>query len=171
MAYVDYGEVTQKLLGPTKGGGTFDASQTIRDLEFDGKQGKTKGMQYVDEINAVLKLVSLAITNDDLAIAMPYLKKTDDGEGNINFTCDSSSLGLIPSSAYFKNITMFAKLAGGGFKKITLYNAMNEAPFTLAAVPKSEGTVNMEIYAHWESDEIQTLDKLFEITTVPTIAA
>jgi len=169
IVYVDFSEETQRLLGPTRGGATFNATQQIRDLEFDGKNGKTKGMQYVDYIDAVLNLVTLAITDEDLAVAMPYLKKTVDGE-NITFTCDFTSLGLIPDTAYFKNITVFGKLSGGGFKKITLFNAMNEAPFALAAVPKGEGTVNMEIYAHWESDDAQTVDKLFTISTVSSIA-
>ena len=171
IVYVDYGETSQRLLGPTRGGATFTATQQIRDIEFDGREGKTKGMQHIDFIDALLNLVTLAITDDDLSVAMPYLtKEVDDVTGDVTFKCSTANLGIIPNTAYFKNITVFGKLSGGGYKKITVYNAMNEAPFTLAAVPKGEGTVNMEIYGHWESDDTATLEDLFEITTVQSIA-
>lgn len=168
IVYQDYGESTQRLLGPTTGGATFDANQQIRDIEFDGRNGKTKGMQHIDYIDAVLKLTSLAISNKDLEVAMPYLKKSGTGT-DLTYTCDSDSLGIIKNDNYMKNITVFGKLTGGGYKKITLFNAMNESPFSLGAVPKGEGKVNMEIYAHWESDDAQGLDDLFTITTVAAI--
>jgi hypothetical protein len=46
---------------------------------------------------------------------------------------------------------------------------MNEAPFSLAAVPKGEGLVNMEVFGHWEADVADTVDKLFDITNVSEI--
>lgn len=169
IVYIDYGELTERILGPTRGGATFEATQQIRDIEFDGRNGKTKGMQHIDYIDAVLKLVTLAIQESDLEVAMPYLTRTG-SEGDYVYTCDADNLGVVADEAYFTNITVFGKLTGGGFKKITIYNAMNEAPFSLGAVPKGEGTVNMEIYGHWESDLADLVDKLFDVTTVASIA-
>ena len=62
----------------------------------------------------------------------------------------SGTGGIIPASKYLTNITMFAKCAGGNYKKITLFNAMNEGDFTLNTQPKSEGVVPFEVYAHWD---------------------
>ena len=169
IVYVDYGETTERVLGPTRGGATFEATQQIRDIAFDGKNGKTKDMQHIDFIDAVLKLMTLAISNDDLEIAMPYLTKTG-VDPDITYTCDAANLGIIPGAAYFKNVTVFGKKTGGNYMKITVYNAMNEAPFSLAAVPKGEGTVNLEIYGHWEADEADVVGKLFDITNVASIA-
>jgi hypothetical protein len=70
IVYIDYGLASERLLGPTRGGATFEATQQIRDIEFDGRNGKTKGMQHIDFIDAVLKLTSLAISNDDLEVAI-----------------------------------------------------------------------------------------------------
>jgi hypothetical protein len=168
IVYVDYGEVTERLLGPTRGGATFEATQQIRDIEFDGRNGKTKDMQHIDFIDAVLKVSSLALSNDDLEVAMPYLTRSGDSP-DYTYTCDANNLGLIPDADYFTNITVFGKKTGGTYIKITLYNAMNEAPFSLAAVPKGEGLVNMEVFGHWEADVADTVDKLFDITNVSEI--
>ncbi len=169
IVYVDFGESTQRVLGPTRGGATFEATQEVRDIEFDGQLGKTKGMQVVDSINAVMKMTSLAISNKDLEVAMPYLTRSGE-DPNYTYTCESASIGAVANDNYFKNITLFAKKTGGKFVKVTLYNAMNEAPFSLAAVPKGEGTVNLEVFGHWAVDSAESLDKLFEITHVDSIA-
>lgn len=170
IVYVDYGELTERILGPTRGGATFAATQQIRDIEFDGRVGKTKGMQNIDFIDAMLTLTTLAISESDLEVAMPYLTRTG-SPGAYVYTCDADNLGMVPDSDYFKNITVFGKKTGGNYLKISVYNAMNEAPFSLGAVPKGEGTVNLEINGHWESDIADEVDKLFDITTVETLGA
>ena len=57
---------------------------------------------------------------------MPYAKYDETGK---KITCGNDSVGIIPEEAYLKNVTMFAKVVGGGYKKITLFNAMSEADF------------------------------------------
>ncbi len=166
--YANYGESNQRLLGPTKGGGSFEATAEIRDIEFDGSRGKTKGMQYIDSIEAVLKVVSLAITDEDLELAMPFLKKSTE-DGNNTYICDGDSIGIVENEKYLKNITAFGKKTGGKYVKITLFNAMNEAPFSLSMIPKGEGEMSLEVYGHWESDDTANMDELFEITNVDSI--
>ena len=169
IVYADYGEAGERLLGPTRGGATFDATQQVRDIEFDGRNGKSKGLQAIDFIDAKLAFASLAISKEDLQLAMPYLK-ANSIDPNI-LECTPDSLGLIPASAYFANITVFGKVVGGGYKRISVFNAMNEAPFGLAAVPKGEGLVNLEVFGHWETDTASTVDKLFDIEDVATLGA
>lgn len=164
IAYVNYGEDDQKMLGPTRGGGQFQVTKNIRDIEFDGRQGKTKGLQVVDEINAQLTVTHLDASLETLQLAMPYAKY-DKTEKKI--TCGNDSVGIIPEEAYLKNVTMFAKVVGGGYKKITLYNAMSEADFTLTAAPKGEGEMPLEVYAHW--DPMDDTQPLYEIEDVDAI--
>lgn len=171
IVYVNYGEVGERRIGPTRGGGEFTVTKNIRDIEYDGRKGKTKGMQVVDEINAMLKVTILDTSMDELALAMPYATYSG---GKI--TCESSNIGVVPNSAYISNITMFAKVIGGGYKKITLYNAMAENDFTLAAVPKGEGQITLEVYAHWDvADdtanlyEIEDVGSLGDDTAKPTV--
>lgn len=171
IIYTNYGEDNERILGPTRGGGSFEATQNVRDIEFDGRQGKTKGMEVRDEIEAILRVSNLSIANQDLEISMPYLKRTGT-DPNFTYSCDPDSLGAVKQAEYLKNITMFAKKTGGKYVKITLYNALNLAPFSLAAAPKAEGVISLEVSAHWEVEDRdeEFIDKLFEITTVDSIS-
>ena len=161
LVYTNYGETDSALLGPTRGGGEFKATATVRDIEFDGQKGKTEGAQAIEDINASLSVVHLDTSVASLAKAMPWA--TYDSVGG-TITAKSANVGVVPSTAYLKNVTMFAKTIKGDYRKITLYNAMSEGDFTLAAKPKGEGEVSLEIYAHWDATD-DTKD-LFKIETV-----
>lgn len=164
IVYANYGVAGERLLGPTKGGGTFKAIKTLRDIEYDGKKGKDKGLQVVDDINATLSVALMCLSMDNLALAMPWATYA---AGKIS--AKKSNIGVIPTSAYLQNLTLFAKLVGGGYKKITLYNAMNESDFSLTAAPKAEGVVQLDVNAHW--DPTNDSQDLFEVEDVASIGA
>lgn len=172
IVFVNYGETDEKRLGPIRGGGEFTVTKNIRDIEYDGRKGKTKGLQVVDEINAQLKITHLDASLETLRLAMPYATFEGDGELTpYSIVCNGSALGVLPETAYLKNVTLFAKVIGGGYKKITLFNAMSEADFTLNAAPKSEGEMPLEVYAHWdpfnEEADLYTIEDVDTITTLP----
>jgi hypothetical protein len=164
LVYANYGEVGERQLAPTRGGGTFSVTKNIREIEYDGRRGKTKGMQVVDEVNAMLSVPLLCASMENLALAMPWATYSDG-----KLSAKSADLGVIQDGAYLSNITMFAKVIGGGYKKITLYSAMTENDFSLAAAPKAEGVVTLEVHAHWDAEE-DTAD-LYDIEDVGTISA
>ena len=164
IVYINYGETDQKMLGPTRGGGEFVATATIRDIEYDGSKGKTKGMQVVDDITAQLNVTQLNTSMDTLKMALPFAKY-DNVTGKLSVGSDS--VGVIPDEAYLKNITMFAKTIKGEYKKITLYNALSENGLTLAAAPKAEGTIALNVFAHW--DAVDDTKDLFDIEDIASI--
>jgi hypothetical protein len=164
LIYINYGEVGERQLAPTRGGGTFSVTKNIREIEYDGRKGKTKGMQVVDEINAMLSVPLLCASMDNLALAMPWATYSDG-----KLSAESGNLGVIQDGAYLSNVTLFAKVIGGGYKKITLYNAMAENDFSLAAAPKAEGVITLEAHAHWDAED-DTAD-LYDIEDVGTISA
>ena len=49
VIFLNYGETDERLLAPTRGGGEFAATVTVRDIEFDGRHGKTTGTQVIEE--------------------------------------------------------------------------------------------------------------------------
>ena len=162
IVYLDYGEIGEKLLGPTRGGGEFNVKASYRDIEFDGAKGKTKGMKVVEDINATLGVTLIDTSIDVLELAMPFTVRI----GNI-LTAAGASVGVIPGAAYRKNVTMFAKLISGLYKKITLYNALSEKDFSLAAKPKGESEVELELSAHWDATDDSS--KLYQIEDVPSL--
>lgn len=164
IVYVNYNTVGERKLGPTRGGGEFKATAKIRDIEYDGGYGKSKGMQAVESIEATLSVTVLDTSMETLAIAMPYA--TYDTTAN-TIIAKSANIGGIQDSAYLENVTMFAKLMNGQYKKITLYNAMSESDFELAAKPKGEAEIKLEIAAHWDAfDETKDLFKVEDITSI-----
>ena len=116
LIFLNYGESTQRLLAPTRGGGEFAATVTVRDIEFDGRHGKTAGTQVIEEQGASLKVTTLCMSQENLALAIPTCTVSN-AEGN---AIKNPPTGVIPMSAYLKNVTMFAKTIGGKYKKIII---------------------------------------------------
>lgn len=168
LIFFDYGEETERFLAPTRGGGEFAATVTVRDIEFDGRHGKTAGTQVIEEQGASIKVTTLCMSQENLAIAIPSCKIEDD-EGK---TIKNPKTGVIPMSAYLKNVTMFAKLISGKFKKITIYNPIHETGFTAKAVQKAEGELGLELLAHYPHTDLDgDLWEVTEITEMPTTTA
>ena len=170
LVFANYGEAGQVQLGPTKGGAEFTASKIIRDIEYDGRKGKTKGAQVIDEINAMIKVGLMDTALELIGQLMPHASFSE-ATGKIS----NDPGGVIEATKYLSNVTLFAKVVGGGYKKITLFNAMNEADFVLSAAPKAEGVVNYEFHAHWDAEdpdalfEIEDIESISDDTTKPTV--
>lgn len=161
IVILNYGLADQKRLGPTKGGAEFSATKNIRDIEFDGQMGKTKGLQVIDEMNASLKFSILDSSLQTLAMTMPQAAYDETTK-----VIKNNKGGAIPVSKYFKNITMFAKVIGGKYKKITLFNALNESDFVLTSAAKAEGEIALEVFAHWDPETMEDLYSIEDVTEI-----
>ena len=165
VIYLDYGETTERVLAPTRGGGEFSATVTIRDIEFDGRSGKTAETQVIEEQAANLKVTSLCMSQDELKLAIPGCRVTGTGDAAV---IKNPLNGVIAAEAYLKNVTMFCKTIGGEYKKITLYKPMNEAGLTVKATPKGEGELALDFSAHYGKDELN--GDLWQIEEVASIS-
>lgn len=168
LIFLNYGETDERFLAPTRGGGEFSATVTVRDIEFDGRSGKTAGTQVIEEQAASIKVTTLCMSQENLALAVPGSKISAEN----GHAVENPASGVIPLESYLKNVTMFAKLIGGGFKKITIKNAMHETGFTSKAVQKAEGELAYEFIAHYPYDDLNGAGKLWrveDITAMPTI--
>ena len=58
----------------------------------------------------------------------------------------------------------FAKLIGGKYKKIVIYNPMHETGFTAKAVQKAEGELGFEFLAHYKHIDLD--GDLWEVTEI-----
>lgn len=161
VCIVDYGETSERPLLPCRGGGEFNATATIRDIEYDGRNGKTAGTQAIEEQAATLKVTVINMSQQNLMLAMPFCRMFD-ANGNPITTSTSATpatlknpkMGIVPTAAYAKNITMFAKLVDGTYKKITIYKPMHEGGITAKATQKAEGELALEFNAHYDTDAL-----------------
>lgn len=164
VIFLDYGEPTERFLAPTRGGGEFAATVTVRDIEFDGRHGKTAGAQVIEEQGASIKVTTLCMSQENLALAIPNCTVADEN-GKV---LKNPKNGVIPEDAYLKNVTTFAKLIGGGYKKITIYSPMHENGLTTKAVQKAEGELALEFLAHYKTIDLDgDLWKIEDITEPP----
>lgn len=165
IIFLNYGLPTQRLLAPTRGGGEFAANMTVRDIEFDGRHGKTAEMQVIEEQNASLKVTTLDMSQENLALAIPNcVIEDDDGK-----TIRNPRSGVIVNGSYLKNVTMFTKALGGKYKRITIYKPMHETGLSTKAVQKAEGELALEFAAHFKKEDLD--GDLWEIKDVTDFAA
>lgn len=155
LIYLDYGETTQRKLAPTRGGGEFVAQATIRDIEFDGRSGKTAGMQTIDDQTASLKVTSICLSQENLELALPGCRVTGTGAAAVikNPKCGVLSAAS-GSTVYAVNVTMFAKTMDGKFKKITIFSPIHEGGIDVKAVQKAEGELALEFLAHYTTADL-----------------
>ena len=164
LVFINYGTAKSQILGPTRGGGEFVATATVRPIEFDGRRGKTAGMEVIEEQAASIKLTTLCMSQEDLARAIPNCVVEDD-EGQ---TIQNPESGVVSDDSYIENITVFAKLLGGAYKKITVFNAMHESGISTKAVQKAEGELGLEFHAHYPKSDLNGKGKLWKVENVKT---
>lgn len=167
VIFLDYGESTERYLAPTRGGGEFNATATIRDIEFDGRQGKTKGAELIEEQDAVIKVTTLCMSPENLKLAIPSTKIEKDGEDQHEYI-ENPENGLIPDEAYLKNITQFCKLLNGQYVKITVFNPLSENGLTVKAQPKAEGELALEVHGHYPLEDLNKKGGLWRVDYLKT---
>lgn len=167
IVFRNYGLETQKLLAPIRGGSTFKVERTIRQIEFDGQGGKTKGTEVIDDENATISAKTLNASLDSLSMALPGASITKDKNGDIS-KIESSDLGLISDENYNDNITMFCKTLKGDYLKISIFDAMADNGLEFAAVQKAEGEIQLDFAAHHsyedETKKIYSIERIQSIT-------
>lgn len=165
IIFLNYALPTQRLLAPTRGGGEFAANMTVRDIEFDGRHGKTAEMQVIEEQNVSLKVTTLDMSQENLALAIPNcVVEDDDGK-----TIRNPRSGVIVNDSYLENVTMFTKALGGKYKRITIYKPMHETGLSTKAVQKAEGELGLEFAGHYKKEDLD--GDLWEIKDVTDFAA
>ena len=167
IIYENYGEENQKLIGPTRGGGNFKVERTYRTIEYDGMKGDTQGLTTVDDENATLTVKTLNASLDTFAEKLPGAKITRESSGQKITKIESGSLGIIPDDANIKNVTIFAQLINGEFRKITIYRALDKNGLDFSAVQKAEGEIEMAYRAHHKYDNNE--DPIYSIDTIDSI--
>jgi len=70
VVYIDYGEVGERILAPVRGGNQFLVERTFKEIEYDGRKGKTKGMRRIVEENAKLVVALMDLSMDNLALML-----------------------------------------------------------------------------------------------------
>jgi len=141
-----------KLLGATRGGGSFSAVPEIRAIEVDGVRGKAKGLQMIDEWEIKMMANVLEVTLDGLASALTAssIDKTTNDTYEI-----LRAKNYIALDDYYDNITYVGKISGADKPLIIqIYNAINTTGLTLETEDKNEAVTEMEFEGHYDEKDL-----------------
>ena len=166
IVVLNLGTQNETVLGPTRGGVEFTATPSIRDIEYDGRRGKTMGLQVKDSEDVTLKIVTLNCSQELLAYAIPNAvvnpntKKIEQGE-----------FGVIPKAKYIPEISVVTKTLDGKFKILKVKNLMHESAFSFKAVSKSENEHNLELIGHYDYSNDDPIWSIEDSDTNPIASA
>jgi hypothetical protein len=160
VVVINFGLDSEKIIGPTRGGAEFTATPSIRDIEFDGRRGKTKGMQLKDGEDVTLKIATLCCSKENLALAIPGAKITEKS-GDTPASITPGGIGVISKDSYLTNVAVVTKMLDSTFNVLVLDNPMHEGAFSYKAASKSENEHNLELLGHY--DPLSDEDKIWHI--------
>lgn len=144
IVVLNLGEQNETILGPCRGGAEFKATPSIRDIEYDGRKGKTMGLQVKDGEDVSLTINTLNCSQENLAMAIP--NAVVDNSNKIS----QGGFGVITASNYIPTVSVITKTLDGKFKVLTVKNAMHEGEFGFKAVQKAENEHNLEFIGHYD---------------------
>lgn len=162
IVVLDYGLENERVLGPTRGGAEFVATPSIRDIEFDGRKGKSKGLQVKDGEDVTLKIITLCCSLENLKLAIPGA--TIDTE---NKKITPGAFGVIAAESYLKNVAVITKMLDGTYNILKVNNPMHEGALTYKGVSKSENEHNLEFIGHYDPTD-STEECIWEVETSET---
>lgn len=161
LVVINLGESDEVFLGPTRGGVEFTSTPSIRDIEYDGRRGKTAGLQVKDAEDITLKVNTLNCSQEILALAIPNAVINDSDK-----KIEQGAFGVIPKEKYIKKISVITKTLDNKFKVLNVRNLLHESAFSFKAVQKSENEHNLEMIAHY--DYTNPEEKLWDISDADT---
>ena len=136
-----------KILGATRGGGSFVATRELRTPEVDGMRYPFKGSDFVDSVDAYLSTTLLEIVPGTIKDLLGTATATTSGKK----TTIKMHTAINTASDYIASLTWIGDLADGQLIAITLKNAFNTADFSLTFTDKGEGTLAAECHARQEN--------------------
>jgi hypothetical protein len=131
-----------KLLGATRGGGSFTVTRELRQPDVDGRRYGFKGDTFVDSVDAQLSTTLVEITLDAFKTAFSAYTATG--------SSPKQTLKLntaIATTDYLTNVCWIGDLSDGKLVLICLKNTINEADISLTFSDKGEGTIPVEFHA------------------------
>lgn len=137
-----------KLLGATRGGGTFVVTSEIREPDVDGKRYRFKGGAFVDSVDAQLTGTLVEIRPEIFAKVLATGESTTSGK-----VTTVKMHTAIQAADYIDSLVWVGDMSDGGLVLIALKNALNNNGMTLTFTDKGEGTIPFEFHAYQSAVE------------------
>ena len=139
------------LLGATMGGNVMEITRTFRDIRPDGAQGPVKGFRSIKEVDAVLTVRLLEVTEQALVYAL----------AGSSLSSNVITGGEIANSTYLAAVSIIAEMTGAttegrGSIAIELSNVLVEGPMTINLPENGETAIELKFRAHYDVAALTT---------------
>lgn len=134
---------SDKILGVTRGGGSFTVTREIRTPEVDGMRYPFKGADFVDSVDAYLSGTELEVVPQNFKRILGTGVSSTSGKK----TTIKMRTAINSDTDYIESLVWIGDLADGKVVLIKLDNAFNTADFNLTFTDKGEGTMTFEFHA------------------------
>jgi len=156
VVYLNYGELTERKLGATRGGASFKVEQELKDIEVDGARGPVKGNRRITNVKPSITAELLEITQDNLVLAFPGAVKTLSSDSK---TYTISRDTTLEETAYFDNVALVGTISGSDDPVVIIIkNVLAEGDFELGTEDKDESTVPITFIGHFDPVAISAGD-------------
>lgn len=133
----------EKLLGVTRGGGSFTVTKEVRTPEVDGVRYAFKGQDFIDSADAYLAGTLLEVN----PVNFKRLLSTGEVKTEGKKTIVTMHTAVNPETDYIESLIWIGDIADGRLVMIELDNAFNTQDFSLTFTDKGEGTMTFEFHA------------------------
>ena len=135
-----------KILGVTRGGGSFNVRRETRTPEMDGMRYPFKGADFVDSADAYLSGTLLEVVPANFK----RLLGTGDVVTSGKKTTVTMHTAINKDTDYLTHLCWVGDISDGRLVLIELDNAFNTADFSMTFTDKNEGTMTFEFHARQE---------------------
>jgi len=169
--YFNYGEVSEAVIGATRGGSTFTVEREIREVEQDGALGPIMGLRQKTRIVPILKVNAMELTTTTLPKFYAGMTVTTSNPNYDVVTEDSD----IVAGDYLTNVAFVGENLAGEDVVIIIKNALGDGALEAAAEHKNELVPEVQFTGHYASSALTTVPyeirfpKATPDTTAPTV--
>lgn len=156
VLYLDYGEVTEEVLGATRGGSVFSVETEQKSMEFDGAIGPLKGAQRIVGVSAKLTVNMVEFTTTIFNMAFPGSSSSDYGSPKSHDLITRA--GVIALADYYTNVTLVANTTVGStsYAMFMLKNAIADSNLEMTFADKDESVPSITFMAHFDPTDLDT---------------
>lgn len=141
-----------KLIGATKGGGSFKAVPTFRTIELDGMRGALKGTKILESWEVTIGANVAEVTPENIALSLGVAGEIETAEKPTGAGYRKVTGKMcISDKDYVDNITWVGTLSGSKDPVIIqVFNALNTKGLELGFEDKGELVIEMEFEGHFD---------------------
>lgn len=140
-------EAGTDILGATRGGGSFQCTPNVRNIEADGKRYEFKGSTIFDSWTVMLTTTLLEVNAGNFRRVLASADAEDTAATKHTVRIRTS---IDAAQDYIENLTWVGDTSEG-LVLISLKNALNTTGLNFTFTDKGESTMPVEFHAHQES--------------------